>query len=428
MQAAAHLTPLAREPGHPQELVTLLLVLAVLVAVGGSQRRIVLVMLGAIGAALVFTKINVGVFFGFALLSALVSQGPSSWAHRNWFLGLLVLSGLALLFLFRPHLGETWAQVYCGEACVAILTTNIMARVFWSGRERGIAQAFPVAAAFTGVSILIISVLLLTGTSYSAMVDNLVTGPYKLGDLFAGHLEVPYASWSGAVALLSGLMVLAFRNHMSRFQPALVAAKGLYGLLGTLLLMGYCNHELGYMWPWGWLVLAGLDTGSPAARRTAFARVFLGLQAAWQGLQAYPIAGTETVVATSLQVLVYSVCLHDAIKAVAAAPWVARRLRVLAPRTLVLLNTLLLSSLLYLFADQWCNPVSARRYYRSVPPLGLRGCRHLRLPTEDVDVYRTLTHFLETECDTFITIPGMESLHFWTGKRPPTYLNASTAS
>ena len=427
MQATSHLTPLAREPGHPQELVALLLAVAVLVAVGGSQRRSVLVILGAIGAALVLTKINVGVFFGIALLSALVSQGPLSQTHRTWFLGLLVVSGLALLFLFRPHLGEPWAQVYCGEACVAILTTNVMARVFWGGRQPGITQAFPVAAAFTSVLILIISVLLLSGTTFSAMVDNLVTGPYKLGDLFGGHLKVPYASWSGAVAFLSGLTVVAFRNRMSRFQPALVAAKGLYGLLGTLLLMGYCNHELGYMWPWGWLLLAGLGIESPAARRTAFARVFLGLQAAWQGLQGYPIAGTETVVATSLQVLVYSVCLHDAFKAVAAAPWAARRLSVLAPRTLVLLHTLLLASLLYLFADQWCNPVSAGRYYRSVPPLGLRGCKHLRLPPEDVDVYRTLTHFLETECDTFITVPGMESLYFWTGKWPPTYLNASTA-
>jgi hypothetical protein len=177
------------------------------------------------------------------------------------------------------------------------------------------------------------------------------------------------------------------------------------------------------MWPWGWLLLVGLETESPTARRNAFARVFLGLQAAWQGLQGYPTAGTQTVVATSLQVLVYSVCLHDAIRASAAAPWAARHLSGLAPRTLALLNTLLLASLLYLFADRWCNPVSAGRYYRSVPPLGLRGCKHLRLPPEDVDVYRTLTHFLETECDSFITVPGMNSLYFWTGKMPPTYLN-----
>jgi len=423
MQATLHLTPLAREPGHPQELVALVLAVAVLVAIGGSQRRSMLVILGAIGAALVFTKINVGVFFGIALLSALIAQGPVSRPHQAFFWGLLAISSLALLLLFRAHLSETWARVYYGQAFIAILTTNVMARVFWGGRQPGIIQVIPVAAAFTGVSILFVSVLLLTGTSLPAMVESLVTAPSKLGDLFSIPLRVPNASWSGIAALLSGLAVVSLRNQLSRFQPVLAVAKGLYGLLGTLLLVGYYNQELGYLWPWGWLVLVGIETESPAARRSAFARLCLGLQAGWQGLQAYPSAGTQAVVGTLLQVLVYSICLHDAIKA--AAPWVVRRLPTPTPRTAALLNTVLLAGLLYLFADRWCNPISARRYYRSVPPLGLRGCEQLRLPAEDVETYRTLTQFLQTECDTFITVPGMNSLHFWTGKMPPTYLNSS---
>lgn len=425
MQATLHLTPLVREPGHPQELMSLLVSIAVLVAWGGSQRKSVLVMLGAMCAMLAFTKINVGAFFGIGLLSALVAQGPLSRPHRAWFLGLLGLSGLALLLLFRSHLGETWARVYLGQACVAILTTNVIARVISGGRQPGIIQVVPVAAAFTGVSILIVSVLLLTGTSFSAMVENLVIGPSRLGGLFSGHLQVPYASGSAAIAFLSGLAVLVYRDHISRFQSLLVAAKGLYGLLGTLLFIGYYNQELGYLWPWVWLLLVGTETESPTARRSAFARLFLSLQAGWQGLQAYPTAGTQAVVATSLQVLVYSICLHDAIKAAVAMPWVVRRLSALTPRTIALLNTALLAGLLYLFAGRWCNPASARRYYMSVPPLGLRGCEQLRLPSEDVDTYRTLTHFLETECDTFITVPGMNSLHFWTGKMPPTYFNPS---
>jgi len=374
-------------------------------------------MLGAIGATLVFTKINVGAFFGIALLSALVSPGPLSRPHRAWFLGLLVFSGLALLILFRPHLGETWARVYCLQAFIAILTPNVIARVFSGGREPGIIQVTPVAAAFTGVSILFVSVLLLTGTSLSAMVETLIIGPSKLGGLFCIPLQVPYASWSGVAALLSGLAVVVFRNHMSPYQPVLVAAKGLYGLLGTLLLVGHHRQELGYLWPWVWLLLVGIETESPTARRFAFARLFLGLQAGWQGLQAYPVAGTQVAVGTSLQVLVYSICLHDAIKATAAAPWLVRRLPAPTPRTVALLNTLLLANLL------WCNPVPARRYYRSLSPLGLRGCERLRLPPKDVDTYRTLTHFLESECDIFITVPGLNSLYFWTGKMPPTYSN-----
>src|SRR5207249_11451532 len=167
MQATLHLKPLVHEPGHPQELVTLLVSLAVLVAMVGSQRRGVLMMLGAIGATLVFTKINVGAFFGIALLSALVAQGPVSRPHQVWFVGLLALSSLALLILFRPHLSETWARVYCIQAFITILTTNVIARVFSGGREPGIIQVATVAAAFFGVWILLVSVLLLTGTFIS---------------------------------------------------------------------------------------------------------------------------------------------------------------------------------------------------------------------------------------------------------------------
>ncbi len=248
MQATLHLKPLVNEPGHPQELVALLVSIAVLVAIVGSQRRGVLLVLGGICAALAFTKINVGAFFGIALLSALVSPGPLSRPHRAWFLGLLVFSSLALLILFRPHLGETWARVYCLQAFIAILTTNVIARVFSGGREPGIIQVIPVAAAFTGVSILFVSVLLLTGTSLSAMVETLIIGPSKLGGLFSiPPLRVPYASWSGIAALLSGLAVVVFRNHLSPFQPELVPIKGAYGLVGTLLFIGGHHQELGYL-------------------------------------------------------------------------------------------------------------------------------------------------------------------------------------
>jgi hypothetical protein len=65
------------------------------------------------------------------------------------------------------------------------------------------------------------------------------------------------------------------------------------------------------------------------------------------------------------------------------------------------------------------------RYYQSVPPLGLRGARLLRLPNDQADDYRVLTRYLETESDAFITIPGLNSLYFWTGQTPPTYFNVS---
>ena len=82
-QGMVHLRSLSNEPEHPQEVVVLLLACAVLVLAGGLKQPWTLVLLGAIGAALAFTKINVGVFFGFALLLALAcirrSLGPAAF-------------------------------------------------------------------------------------------------------------------------------------------------------------------------------------------------------------------------------------------------------------------------------------------------------------------------------------------------------------
>ncbi len=424
-QAILHLTPLVREPGHPQELAAVLLTVAVLVAQRGLQWRWTLPLLGAIGAALVFTKINVGVFFVFGLMLALSCQKPMFQSRRAWFWGLLALVSLVPCLLMRPHLGEAWARVYCGQACATILAAGAVAHIFAGERQLGLNQVFQAGVAFTGLSATFIAVLLITGTSMSSIVQSLVTGPSRLGNVFYIPLKVPYCSWSGAAALLGAAAVVTWRRRLDRLQPVMAAAKGLYGLLGTLLLLSDYYMQLGYLWPWSWLLLVRIRTGQPGETPNTFARTFLCLQAAWQGLQAYPTAGTQAVIGTLLMVLVYSVCLHDAIMAFIVAPWAVRHPRNVTPRTAAFSKTLVLAGLLYLFVIHWCNPLSSWHYYSSVPPLGLRGARYLRLPAEQVDTYRALAQYIETECDTFITLPGLNSLYFWTGKTPPTYFNVS---
>lgn len=426
MQAILHLTPLAREPGHPQELAALLLTLAVLAAARGLQGKRTFVILGAIGAALVFTKINVGGFFGFALMLVLSCQARLFESRRVWFWSLLALTGLLVpSLLMRPHLTQSWARVYCGQACAGILAAGAVAYALGGRRQVGFAQVFQASTAFAGLSVILVAVLLLTGTSLSAMVENLITGPARLGSVFSVPLNVPHCSWSGAAALLSAAAMVALRSHLARMRFVIAAAKGVYGLLGTLLLVSDYNNQLGYLVPWGWLLLVRAPTDGSLEIRDTFARAFLCLLAAWESLQAYPTAGTQAVIATLLPVLIYSICLHDAIMAFAAAPGVVGHLRSLMPRTAVLIKMLVLAGLLYHFTVHWCNPLSSWRYYASVPPLGLRGAEYLRLPGSQVDTYRALAQYIETECDTFITIPGLNSLYFWTGKTPPAHFIVS---
>ena len=68
MQAVVHLTMIGNEPGHPQELVAVLLAFSLLAATALSPRMRTLKILAVMAGALFFIKVNVGAFFFLALL------------------------------------------------------------------------------------------------------------------------------------------------------------------------------------------------------------------------------------------------------------------------------------------------------------------------------------------------------------------------
>jgi hypothetical protein len=102
-----------------------------------------------------------------------------------------------------------------------------------------------------------------------------------------------------------------------------------------------------------------------------------------------------------------------------------RVLQQLTPNTAALMRAFGLVAMLYLFAMIWCKPHLARRNYAGLEPLDLPGTGRIRLPGEAAELYQHLTQSLEKDCDTFVTYPGLNSLYFWTGKRPPTELNCT---
>ena len=60
-----------------------------------------------------------------------------------------------------------------------------------------------------------------------------------------------------------------------------------------------------------------------------------------------------------------------------------------------------------------------RRQYAALTPLELPGSSHIRLDKENVRVYQDLVRRLaRPEVETFLTLPGLNSLYFWTRKDP----------
>lgn len=423
MQATVHLRHLACEPGHPQEVVILLLTLAALVAARDWKRPWMMPLLGGIGAACTLTKINVGAFFGLAVLLALVCHSPFFHARRPWFWGFLGFMGVLPFVLMRQHLAESWARDYSAQVSAAILAAGALAYVCAAERTIGIRHWVQTGTAFAAIAGIVIGVVLFQGSSVHALLDSLVVGPSKLGSLFCIPLRSSNSLWSGGAALFLATIVVLWRGRRDRLRLPIAVAKSIYGIVGTLALATDVRIQLGLLLPWAWLAVVRDQENPPCEHRKTFGRTFVCLMAVWQGLQAYPVAGTQVSIATFPLILIFSLCLHDAIKAFMGDPWANRHWRALPPRTSVMVQWLVLTSMLYLFVVEWCRPLAVWRTYVSVPSLGLPGARYLRLDEYQSQEYRALAEYLRTQCDTFVVIPGLNSLYFWAGKTPPTYFN-----
>ena len=174
-QAVVHLNELANEPGHPQELVIVLLALGVLVA----TRSRALGGLALIAAGLVFIKINVGVFFGLAV--ALTLAGEISGRAARVVKGVLLFGCLALPFLLmRRHVELEWCRSYGALIAAALGGTCVLmegrtGEAFFTRRD-----FLWATAGFIISSGVYLGLAVLTGSSARALLDGLVVTPMQM--------------------------------------------------------------------------------------------------------------------------------------------------------------------------------------------------------------------------------------------------------
>lgn len=416
MQSTLHLRSLVNEPGHPQELVVLLLAASALAAAAGSRGRMSLLLLGALVATLALTKINVGAFQGSALLIAVVLAGAGSrlgvWARVG---GMLLGAGLPVL-LMRHHLSQGWALqlcLLCGcSAAAGVAPWMRMPRGDGSVR-RDLLRA---GLGFFLIAGPVLAMALIRGSSPGGILEAILVAPARIPAIFWYEHEMSRGAVFLSVASLA-LAVAVFRLPEERCTPSLVAAaKGVYGTLGALVLAGRPGEQLDFLLPWAWILLlpAGKGLGPDP-----FPRGFLVLATTWQAFQVYPVAGTQVAVATFLLAAVFTACLADAVRHFVPAPGPGGRLRgLLVPSPWAVL--------LVLFSVFWCNPVAQKAAYERLEPCGLRGAGKVRMEASQAAAFRAVAAHLEAESDVFFTYPGLNSLYFWTDRRPLTGQNTTT--
>jgi hypothetical protein len=415
--AFLHLRPLTFEPGHPQEL-CLLSVMSVIVIVMWRVLRYGRVgaasaaLIGALVAITALTKVNVGAFLVFAMALTLVSSVRGFWGSRGIVVATVLTVLVATLIPLRNHLFR--ADV----AAFAIVIWSGLFASFVGDRKaschKGLVTIRELAACAAGMSIasiIIVSAVLQDGTSLSALFGALFVSPLGFSAaVFWTRMPVPPAA-----AALSILWLIAAgglrRNRQSTRRWMLYVNVTMARVVCLLSMTNWFNPLLAIGTPFASTVLAdsSLEPRQRAARRIlAFAAMLLALQA-------YPVPGTQVALGTLLLLPVALVVLPQAEQELAQSRSTSK-----GPRFAGAAPVLGAVAVLGLFTVP-----SIQQSLSSGIPLQMAGAQKVRAPEADAAAYHWLAANLREHCDRFLTAPGFNSLHFWTGIPPVSSLNTT---
>jgi len=145
-----------------------------------------------------------------------------------------------------------------------------------------------------------------------------------------------------------------------------------------------------------------------------FGRRALVAIAVFQALHVYPVAGSQLGFASFLLIPAGVIGVVDAIQ-------VAREHLAAVGRIAVIVVPLVLIA--GFVTDDRFDPGRVRDAYEAETALGLPGAGWVRGLSPQVSAYRSLTQALRRHCDTFFSIPGLNSFYIFTEEEPPTGFN-----
>jgi hypothetical protein len=426
---------LANEPMHPQGLCVLLLGAFALLLASGPGRRVNLAgaAAGIVLAALVLTKVNLGVFAVAAVIvAAAVTVEP---IHRRaplrW---LLMAAFLALpLFILHRDLRAGWVRELLVIEMLAALAVLIAARPLWPTRGESdggtLRWVLAAAAGFLAAFVAILVVVVATGPSPSAVYDGIVKDALGIRDVLETQFPFPpgatldWAIAAVAAAALASRLRLAGAGRPSLWPGLLRAAAGLVILLTVAHIVPFALNPsatnpvvVPMLLAWVAAIPPGGAIELPYKR---FLRVGLALLAVAETLQVYPVAGSQMGIAAVVFVPVGAICLADALVDLRA--WSAARgavsLRNLAATVGVL--TVAVPATFALNSIVLPGASNAVAYHDGVK-LPLPGAELMRLPAPTVETYTEVVGLLQQHhCTTFVGYPNVNSLYLWSGIEAP---------
>lgn len=407
---------LANEPGHPQEVLFLLCMIAAGLCVPsrwlGDHLRFFL--LGCLGAALAFTKINVGVFYLAGLAHAMLCLLPSG-RLRSAGLGLTLTYAAVAPWLLMHRSFDLGFGRYCLVATAVGLATFISAAALRAPKRLPLSTALAAAAGVLTASAVIVVATSVQGMTLSSLLWGVIVNPLGVPDVFHILLWISWPNTLAALVLAGGFVALTL---FSRHNPAKAGwfelARCAVGAASLLMLI--LRYEIPWVAPL--LPLALIPPSRWEGESTLFPRLFITCMAATQFLEPFPVAGSQAGIAAAPMILWSFVCIADGItglRTTAAWPSMTERLR---------LDAAIGGAILFLFAA-----FSVARVVAGPLPgaaSGLKGAGWLHLPEKQATQFQGITRSVRANCKVLFSLPGMASFNLWSGVPTPNAWNVST--
>lgn len=425
------LNALTSEPMHTSALICLLLTLmaAVLAFVVPRRSRAGLVAVGAIAAALVLSKINVG---GYAVISiAFAAVMAGGVLLRYTLLRWLVAAAFVLVgpVVMAGHLNSGWVRGYAVLAVASSLALVLVAlptRIDSAQSDDSARWPRFLVAGFAACLVVVVAILLALGTSPRALVDQIIVEPTHQGSFLTIPLSLDGdamwwslgavaaawtwrqvalsdatrqpSAWNGALRILAGVAILLSLGNASVFSIAPNATFSLAVALAWVAAVPTCGE-------------------TPCARRR-LVRLMIPSLAILQTLVAYPVAGTQVMMSSILLVLCGAVCLGDGWSELATWSAVRRSGSPLAASALTAVFAVLAVGSVF---NNIIQPLEVdHNQYRAGAPLSLPGAVKMRLPPVQGEPLQQVVKLLHSRnCTTLISLPGMYSFNIWAGLPTP---------
>jgi hypothetical protein len=375
---------------------------------------------GALGAALALTKINVGAFLLFSGFAWLVfrSEGP---AWRRVWSPALVLWLLAMPWiLMAKKLGEgpTLTFALLNNLAVLGIAAVLLHRRAGEPARGPALRAFIAGAA--GLTVVTVAVTLLRGSSPFGILSGVLLDPLNQPNVYSFPVE-----WQPGHGIVYGLgfalaLWVSFRPDDPRAVRAVVAVR-LLAAVGFLLVIvqwittrGLAGFALSY--GLGLAAVCAVPLRADAeGQEDARLRQWLAVVFMLQSLHAYPVAGSQLNWATFLWVPLLALAVRDAVLALPATWRSGSRYLGLGVGACWAIGAYMAFNL---------GQIGYAK--RSIgETLDLPGAGQVKPGNDTVYGLRIVAENATAHADLLYSLPGLYSFNLWTGLPTPTLDNAT---